>query len=67
MPAYLQRALVDVMTSSDRTDVYHAMITATEMVAELIEEGGASSGRDAVLRHVGEDLAMARRHHPLAP
>jgi hypothetical protein len=46
--------------------VYHDMVTATEMVAELVEEaGGTRARREAVLRSVAADLYAARRHHPL--
>ncbi|MFI0742832.1 hypothetical protein ACH4PU_32825 [Streptomyces sp. NPDC021100] len=67
-PQYLQRALVELMTGTDRPEVYHAMVTATEMVAELIEEaGGTWAHRTTVLDHIAMDLHAAGRHHPLPP
>ncbi|MET9776087.1 hypothetical protein ABZ023_17835 [Streptomyces sp. NPDC006367] len=67
-PNYLLRTLVDLMTSTDRREVYYDMITATEMVAELIaESGGTSTHREAVLCHVAADLHAARKHHPMPP
>ncbi|WP_108934585.1 hypothetical protein [Streptomyces ardesiacus] len=67
-PSYLLRALVDLMTSTDRPEVYHDMVTATEMVAELIaESGGTGNHREAVLRQVAMDLHAARKHHPMPP
>lgn len=69
VPAYLQRALVDLMTSTDQATVYHDMITATEMVTELISEAGVTDPRrrNSVLQHIADDLHTARRHHPLPP